>query len=259
MEKILAITLATFKESIRSKVLYSVMFFAAVLVLVSTFFGTVTIGDQVKVIKDFGLFSVSIFSIAFAVISGTTLLFKELQRKTIYNILSKSVYRWQFLLGKYFGMLLTASTLVVSMGLSLLAYLWFFEGGPDFLILSAMFFMVLELVIVCAAAMLFSSIVVTPLLSGLFTFATFLAGRSTEYLLYFVQYKEVDGLAADLLVALNKLLPNLDKLNVVNEVVYGEAYALPVERMLWSSVYALCYAGVLLIAANMIFRRREFN
>ena len=259
MDKIKAIALATFRESVRSKVLYAVLFFAAFLLLVSTFFGTVTIGDQVKVIKDFGLFSISIFSVAFAVISGASLLSKELTKKTIYNILSKSVYRWQFLAGKYLGMLITAFSLVIMMGVALIVYMYFFERRVDFLILDALLYMVLELIVICAAAIFFSSIVVTPLLSGLFTFGLFLAGRSTEYLLYFVRNGDLAGAPASMLKGLNAILPNLDKLYVANEVVYANVEALTAARLFWCTLYAVGYAAMLLTAANIIFTRREFN
>jgi len=81
MMKILYIGINTYRESVRSKILYSLIFFAVIVVCVSAFFGSVTIGDQVKVIKDFGLFAISLFSAAYAVISGSALLSKELSKK----------------------------------------------------------------------------------------------------------------------------------------------------------------------------------
>lgn len=259
MNKIWAIALTTYRESVRSKVLYTVVFFAFLIIGISSFFGAVTVGDQVKVIKDFGLFSISIFTVAFAVISGATLLSKELAKKTIYNILSKAVHRWEFLIGKYIGMLLTTSVMLALMGVCFVTYLYFFEKQIDYLIIYAIFYNFLELVIVCAAAIFFSSMVVTPVLSGLFTFGIFLAGRSTELLLYFINEGVAQGAMASILKNLNVMLPNLDKLNVANEVVYSNLSAFGFERMIWSSIYAISYAGILLILANFIFRRREFN
>ena len=256
MGKIFSIALNTFRESVRSKILYSIMFFALVLVAVSAFFGTVTIGDQVMVIKDFGLMSISLFSVAFAVISGSTLLYKELSKKTVYNILAKPVSRAQFVLGKYLGMYVTVAVLASLMGLGLSLFVSMFEGRADMLLFEAYFYILLELLIVCAAAMFFSSIVVTPMLSGLFTFGVFLAGRSAAQMLYFVS-PQSDSLGATAIRFLCSILPRLDILNVGNDLVYGASISK--DHLLWAVLYALAYSGVLLILASVIFKRREFN
>jgi len=257
MIKIVAIALTTFRESVRSKVLYSVLFFAVVMVLVSALFGTVTIGDQVRVIKDFGLMSVSLFPVAFAVIAGTSLLSKELAKKTIYNILAKPVRRSEFLWGKYFGMLATTIVMALAMGAGLSAFAWVLEGRIDDALFVGYAFSIMELIVVCAAAIFFSSIVVTPLLSGLFTFGVFLAGRSAEYVLFFIKEKSVNGPLATFLRGLYAVLPHLDLMNFSNALVYGK-YP-PFDYALFCLLYAMGYAGVLLILAGMIFSRREFN
>lgn len=259
MKAIEAIALTTFRESIRSKILYVVIVFAVIMVLVSTFFGAVTIGDQVIVIKDFGLFSVSLMSVAFAVISGSSLLSKELNRKTIYNILAKPVNRWEFLLGKYLGMLMTITLLIALMGIALSAFVVIFEQRLDVLMLRAYMFIWLELIIVCAAVIFFSSIVVTPMLNGLFTFGVFLAGRSIDYLMYYLSAAETPSLLAIVLKGMNAVLPHLSALNVSNEVVYGNVAVVSLSRMMWSFLYALGYSSILLVFANWIFKKREFN
>ncbi|MEZ4753011.1 MAG: ABC transporter permease subunit [Bdellovibrionota bacterium] len=256
MQKISTIAINTFRESIRSKILYSLIIFAGVLVLISSLFGSVTIGEQDKVVKDFGLFCISIFTIAYAVISGASMVHKELSKKTIYNILSKAVRRWEFLLGKFLGMFLTLLVMLALMGSALLALSYLLESQNNLLLLQAYFYQALELLIICATVIFFSAIVVTPLLSGLFTFGVFLVGRSISYLLFFVESGEVSGLTAKILKLLNLVLPNLDKLNINDEVVHG--YSMTPEHMLWSTVYAVSYAIVLLILAAAIFRKREF-
>lgn len=259
MKKIYIIALNTFRESIRSKILYSVFLFAILLLLASTFFGTVTIGDQIKVIKDFGLFGISLFSVAYVVIAGATLLQKELAKKTIYNILGKSVQRSEFIVGKYLGLLSTAILLTLVMSLGLLAYLYLFENKLDFLILYAAAYLIFELIIVCAASIFFSAIVVTPVLAGLFTFGIFLAGRSSQYLSYFIEQEGLQSYAEKFLKVVHYSLPNLDKLNVINDVVYMNLSMVSPEKIIWSSIYAVSYAAILLTIATIIFNRREFN
>lgn len=256
MQAVWLIALNTFRESVRSKILYSVIFFAIVLVGVSALFGSVTIGDQINVIKDFGLFSISIFAVLYAVISGSTLLDKELTKKTIYNILSKSVHRWQFLLGKYLGMLITEAVLVGLMGLGLLAFLALFDATLHWQLCVALCYLYLELVIVCAAVIFFSTIVVTPLLGGVFSFGVFLAGRSAEYLLYFIKNGSIEPPLSSMLQGLYLVLPHLDQINISDLAVYGRV---PELSTFWLAFgYSFGYAAVLLVIANMLFRRRDF-
>lgn len=255
--KIAVIAMNTFRESVRSKILYSTLFFALLLVGLSAFFGSVTIGDQVLVIKNFGLTSISLFSVAFAVISGSALLQKELSRKTVYNILAKPVSRAEFVLGKYFGMVATVALLVALMGAALSLFVSIFEGRFDLLLCAGYGYTLLELLIVCAAALLFSSIVVTPLLSGLFTFGIFLAGRSVGYLLFFLTSADEHSLHSILFRTLYWLLPRLDVLNIGNDIVYGAS--IDKTNFIWSLLYALGYSGIMLTLATAFFSRREFN
>lgn len=257
MRRVFAIATTTFRESIRSKVLYSMFFFAIAIVLVSALFGSVTIGDQVVVIRNFGLFSLSFFGVAYAVISGASLLAKELARKTIYNVLAKPVRRWEFLWGKYLGMLTTVTLMIIVMAAGLIGFTLFFDSNFNPAMIQATYQIILQLMIVCACTIFFSSIVVTPLLSGAFAFGVFLAGRSTEYLLYFVNNQSIKGILAGLLKGAYWLLPHLNELDMSNHAAYGETASLAF--MLWSSMYAIGYSGILLVLANLFFLRREFN
>ena len=257
MSAISSIAINTYRESIRSKILYVLLFFAVLLVLIATSFSTVTIGDQVKVIKDFGLFCVSLFSASYVSIGGAALLHKELSKKTIYNILSKPVYRYEFVLGKYFGMLLTVATMVVLMSIGLSLFVAIFDGQIDWSLYAAGYSIMLQLIIVAAFAIFFSTIVVTPMLSGAFTFATFLAGRSSEYLLYFVESGKLSGFAAWSLKVLHSIVPNLDSVDLSNSAVYG--LSLGAEAVFWPTIYSLGYSGILLVMAVIFFSRREFN
>jgi Cu-processing system permease protein len=252
VDRIVAISLTTYRESVRSKMLYTIFFFAVLMVAITSIVGKVTIGDREKVIKDFGLMSISFFSVAFAVISGAALLHKELSKKTVYNILAKPVSRIEFLVGKYLGMLWTGAVLVGLMGAALSLYLVVLEDRADLSLLQAYVFIGLELTIVCAAAIFFSALVVTPLLSGLFTFSIFLTGRSAEYIRAFS-----DLTGSSVAKTIYWMVPHLHALNVSNGVVYGEVRSL--ENMIWSAAYAITYAGVLLVLSAVAFRRRQFN
>lgn len=252
VEPVGIIALTTLRELIRSKILYVVMFFAISVIALSSFFGRVTIGGYGRVVRDFGLSSVSLFSVAFAVIGGASLLQKELSKKTIYNVLSKAVYRAEFLFGKCLGMILTGLILIAMMGCALSTYLTLIEGHFSTSLLYGYLFISLELMIVCSATIFFSSIVVTPLLSGLFAFCIFVAGRSTYHLITFA--KGYESRAAEIA---SNFLPRLDLLNIIDDVVYDELPAF--SQILWSILYSLSYSLILVVIGAFFFRRRDFN
>lgn len=251
------IALNTHREASRGKIFSSAIFIAALVVISASLFGTVTIGDQVKVIKDFGLFAISFSSVAFATIAGANLLYKELARKTIYNILSKSVQRSEFLLGKYLGLVLTSTLLIIILGLGLISFAALFEAKIDFLLFEAILFVILESLVLCSFAIFFSCIVVTPLLSGLFVLGVFIAGRSVEYLSFFSNSAENSAAVRASAKVLHVVLPRLDQLNHSDSIVYGIEISSSV--FFWSLAYAVGYASILLLISNLVFAKREFN
>jgi hypothetical protein len=99
--KIRAIALNTFKEAIRDRILYLLFFFAAIALIFSRLLAVLTVGDRAKIVKDVGLASISIFGVLMAILIGTGLVYKEIDKKTVYTLLSKPIQRWQFLLGKF--------------------------------------------------------------------------------------------------------------------------------------------------------------
>jgi ABC-type transport system involved in multi-copper enzyme maturation permease subunit len=253
--KILAVALNTYREAIRNKVLYSILFFACLITAVSAAFGSASIGETSKFIKDFSLFSISLFGVVTTVVLGVNLLNKELVKRTIYNILSKPVPRWQFLVGKFMGLLATLVVMMVLMTTALLALLWLVEGRIEWELLPVVGAMMLELAVLSAAAVFFSTVVVTPALAGLFTAGTFIAGRSSGTLSFFFSAEQPAALrhAAK---AVYLILPHLDRFYVADRVVSG--IALSASYYLYLALYALLYVILLLLLSVIIFRRREF-
>ena len=261
MRKIVALAQNTLRESLRSQVLYSIVVFAILLVLAAALFGRVSIGDQMKVVKDFGLFSISIFSVAFAIISGALLLHKELARKTVYNILAKPVTRYEFVVGKFLGLFANALSVILILGILLVSACAIAEGKFDGLLIQSLYYIALETMIVCAATIFFSAIVVTPILSGLFSLGLFIVGRSSGYLLKMSDSLAESGanLGAEALKGLYPVLPHLDQLNVSNDAVAGLSDVFSVSRAVWAISYSGGYSLVLILLAVIIFARREFN
>jgi Cu-processing system permease protein len=251
MEKLGNIAYITFLESIRAKVLYGILLFAIGIIIASSLFGSVSIGDQVKVIKDFGLFGISILCVGYTVVAGSTLLYKELSRRTIYNVMSYPVTASEFVVGKFAGLLLTAVILIIGMSLGLILYVALFEGKIDLNLFYSIYFMSCELMIVSAYVMFFSSIVVTPLLNGVFAFSVFFAGRNAGYI-YDLAHQS-DSIIS---VVIYWLLPHLHLMLVNDGIVYGVTPAFG--HMAESLFYTVGYSVILLTIATICFNRREF-
>jgi len=254
--KIWALAFNTAREAVRNRLLYSIIFFAVLMVAISALFGSASIGDQMKFVKDFSLASISLFGVVIAVVLGVNLLHQELTKKTILNILSKPVARWQFVLGKYFGLLLTLSIIVIAMSAALVSFLAVLEGRLDGGLVLASATTLLELVIVIAIAIFFSSLVVTPSLAGLFTVACFIAGRSAGYLEYFSSAEHSRAVQVFARV-LSWMLPHLNMFLIGDQVVYGDH--IEAGYVLLLAGYAVTYAGVLLLLSTALFSRREFK
>ncbi len=256
MSKIFALALNTTREAIRNRVLYSILAFAVLMVAVSAVFGSASIGDQIRYIKDFSLMSISLFGVIIAVVLGVNLLHQELSKKTILNTLSKPVARWQFVVGKFVGLLFTLSVVIAGMAVGLGMFLTLLEGRFDNIILVAAFASLLEIMVVIAFAVFFSSLVVTPTLAGMFTLGCFIAGRSTQYLDYFLS-NDTSPFIRSLARMLNAALPRLDYFLLGDRLVNGDMIG--AGTLLFLIGYAIAYSAVLLLLAAGFFSRKEFK
>lgn len=243
---------ATIREAIRAKLLYIAIFFSVMILASGSLFGSVSIGDHVQIVKDFGLFSVSIVSVCFTIFTGSSLLNKELTQKTIYNIMSKPIFRWHFIVAKFAALAVIGSGLILSMGLVLMLYVSILQSSFDCSLFVAYVFMILEVILVAAILLFFSSIVVTPLLNGLFTVGIFIVGRCSVYL------KGVPGVEVNTLQkVLYYILPHFDSLWVADGVVFQ---VFPdVTYFIFSLVYVILYSTILIVIACIVFNFKEFN
>ena len=254
--KILAIVLNTFREAIRNRILYSVVLVAFLLVGISALFGAVTMGSQVQVIKDFGLFTLSFFGAIITIISGTTLLHREIKLKTVHNILSKPVARWQFIVGKHVGLCLTVAVIVGLLGLGLTVFTAIFEGTIDSLFFQGTLLAVMELIIIASVSVFFSTLVITPSLNGMFTLGTYIAGRSIAYLQYFLANEEsYDPVLIGIVKCFDVILPDLSLFNYNAMLVNNQA--VPLSSMMHALVYCLSYSVLTLALATLLFQKRE--
>jgi len=253
--KIKVIALNTFKEAIRDRILYLLFFFAATSIIFSLVLALVTVGDKIKIIKDVGLASLSLFGALMAILIGTGLVYKEIEKRTIFTLLSKPIGRAEFLLGKFFGLALTLLVMLLLMSLIFLALVFFHTFKLEWRIGLAIFYIFLELILLTSVAILFSSFT-TPILSSLFSLSFYLIGHFSWGLEILIKKKK-SGLARILLQFLYTLLPDLENFNFKTEVVHR----LPIsfKFLSYSLLYGLVYTLFILILAVLVFRRRDFT
>ncbi len=252
--KIRAIALNTFKEAIRDRILYLLLFFVAVCIIFSRILALLAVGDRAKIIMDVGLASLSLFGILMAILIGTGLVYKEIDKRTIYALLSKPIQRYQFLLGKYLGLLLTLAVMLVLMTLIFLVLLLLHKypvGGSFFM---AILFIFVELCLITAVAMLFSCFS-TPILSTLFSLSFYLIGHLSWGLETLIA-KIPQGGVKTLARIFYTFLPDLENFNFKTEVVHH--LPIPPQIFLYSFLYGLFYTVFILTLAVMVFRRRDF-
>jgi ABC-type transport system involved in multi-copper enzyme maturation permease subunit len=262
------IAVNVFRESVRDKVLYNLVLFAIIMMASSYLIGQLTAGQDIKIIKDLGLAAISIFGLFIAVFIGIGLVSKEVERRSIYSLLSKPIHRYQLVLGKYAGLVLTLAVniaIMVAAFYLVLAYMkWMAPeamlealDGPamDPRMLKAVVLTFAQLSIVTAIALFFSTFS-SPMLSATFTLGIYVAGHFSADLKNFGAV--VDSPAAvSVARGLYWVLPNLAPFDVKSQVVHAQAVPWP--YLMLTLAYGAVYVGVLLTMAVMIFTRRDFK
>jgi ABC-type transport system involved in multi-copper enzyme maturation permease subunit len=258
MQRIMTIALGAFKESVRERVLYNLIVFAFLMIGAAILMGSISVGVERIILVNLGLSAISVFGLLIAIFIGIGLVSKEIERRTIYNILSKPVTRAEFILGKYAGLLVTlfVNTAIMTAGFYLALAIQ--KGSlalSDFSLLIAVYFILLQLAIVVGVAIFFSCIS-TSILSAVFTFCLFVIGNFSSDIRWFGQ-----GSGSPLLekatTVLYYVLPNFEDFNVIDKVAHGAR--IPGVFVIANTCYALLYIAVLLSGAVLIFEEREFR
>src|ERR1044072_2395304 len=256
--RISAIARNAFREAVRDRVLYNLVLFVLLLTGASVFIGELSGGQERKVIVDLGLSAMLLFGVFIAIFVGVGLVYKEIERRTIYAVFSKPVGRGEFLVGKYFGLCLTLLVNVLVMGVGVSLALVYVSHGWDPLLLTicpAVLLMYMELMLLTAVALLFSSFS-SPALSALLTFLVFIIGHFSG---------DLKNLAVSLgststrylFTGLYYLLPNLANYSFISPAAHGRA---PSTGFVFATaLYAIVYIAVILAAATLVFSRRNFK
>jgi len=253
--QIKTIALNTFRETIRDRILYSLLVFAVLMIGLSYFLSELSVGDFERIVIDFGLTCVHIFGAIISIFIGITLVSKEIEKKTIYSIVSKPVSRIEFVLGKFLGLSLTVLVTTFLMSLFSFIVVLLQSGNMRFSLFFVSGMIYLELLLLIAIAILFSSFT-TPTLSAIFALSFFFLGHLSPQLKFFGMKAKSNFLKYAAL-SIYYLLPNLENFNFKNSVLYGISFDF--FHLMYVVVYWLVEICLLILITNIIFRRRDFK
>ncbi|HOD51066.1 MAG TPA: ABC transporter permease [Candidatus Hydrogenedentes bacterium] len=251
--RVLAVARNTFREAVRDKVLYVLLLFAATAILGSKALGWISIGQDIKIVKDISLAAVSIFGVLIAIFVGTNLVYKEIDKRTIYTILCRPMHRWEFVLGKYFGLAALLALVTVVMAFVAAVYVVILGGGLDIVFFEAVLLIYWQLLLLTALAVLLSALT-SPILGAIIVFSTYIAGHATT--IFTELPPQFDGtFSKRVLEAIYYIIPNLSNFDIRAEAANG----VPVASgyVLWALAYGTVYTAVLLVIASLAFQDKD--
>jgi ABC-type transport system involved in multi-copper enzyme maturation permease subunit len=253
LRPVVAVAANTFRETVRERVLYNLVFFAILMTACGLLLGQLSIRQDEKIIKDVGLAAMEIFGTLIAVFIGIGLVSKEIDRKSLYPLLAKPLSRTELYLGKFAGLSFTLLVNVAAMSAGLFLTLLVTRGGADPGLLKAIVPIYLSLLLVVAIALLFSTVTSTAL-AAVCTVSLLVAGRFSDVVR---NMKQVTTAVPDAVVdALYLALPNFRNFDLKDKVTYGDPVAW--SAVGWIALYAVAYIALVLAVGVACFRRREF-
>jgi ABC-type transport system involved in multi-copper enzyme maturation permease subunit len=252
MNHIRVIATHTVRQVLRERILYNLVAFALLMILSAVLLSRLTVGEAQRIIVDVGLASINLFGVAISIFVGITLVSRELDRRTIYIILTKPVPRSHVILGKYVGLCVTLFLNWTVMVMGFLAVLFSMKIAIGGALMQALLTTYLELAVVTAVAVLFSTVTTTTL-SAMFSLALYIIGHGVSGLRTLIE--NIDGWTQSGLMAVTYILPNLELFNlkghvITNQLIHGYAFAHLI-------AYACAYVACLLWLAAVLFKRKD--
>ena len=254
MSRIWTVAACTVREAVRDKLLYNLVVFALLLIVSTILLSRLTLGDFHRLVLDVGLAAINLFGVVIAIFVGVGLVNREIERKTIYVVLSKTIPRWQFLLGKYVGLAGTVAANVAIMAVGLALVLWLMGIPVRGELAAVLLAICLELWVLTAVALLCSTVTSTTL-SVICTLTVYVVGHSIGQLTTFGE--QLDPIGRTVVTVAAYVLPDLERFNLKGLVIEPQPFgSLQVFGLI---AYGLTYIGFLLALATAVFQRRDFQ
>lgn len=257
IHRIRAIAFNTFREAVRDRILYNLVFFALLLVALAPLLGQISAGVQRVLLINMSLSAISIFGTVISIFLGISLVSKEIERRTLYPVLARPVGRGEFIVGKYLGLAGTLLTNTAAMALGFYLTLWGVMrhiGRGDANVLIAIYFILLQFLVIIGLSLFFSSFS-SPVLSALFTLCLFVAGTFAADLRSFAY--SVHGPQSWLALAASYLIPNLASLNVITRVAHD--HVISAALVGYNTLYCALYTLATICGAALTFSRRNLK
>lgn len=270
MRRIGLVAWHVFKESVRDRVLYGIGAFALILVAGTLAIGQITAGQDLKIVKDLGLATIELAGALMTIVIGVGLVSREIERRSVFGLLAKPLPRWEFIVGKYCGLVLTIVVNVWAMAAALYVVLaWLHVVTPENVrasweapaldprLLLVILLVTAEMALLTAVALLFSTFSSSALMSIVFTVGIFVTGLMSADLRHFPDLVETPRAIGWIVTAVGWIVPAFSEFDVKSQVVHGRAVG--AGFVAYTLAYAGVYSAAALAGAVAIFSRREFK
>ena len=269
MRKTWVIALATFREGVRQPIFYVLLFVAAALLIVSTVLPYYTLGEDLKMLKDTGLATIKFAALLVALRTASTSIAEEIEGRTAITLLSKPINRRQFIVGKFFGIILSASALFLALGALFLLIVYYKVGydaremarpAPEvaeklaevWLIVPGLILALFEVAVLSSISVAISTRL--PMLMNLVICLTvFILGHLTPILVQ--QSAGGFELVSFMAGLLSVVFASLEVFNIEAAIATGSQ--VPWNYVFWSFVYCVCYSTAALLLAFILFEDRD--
>ena len=254
MWSVAVIAVNTFRENLRDKILYNLLFFAVLLIGASVLLADLTIMEHHRMVTDMGLAAINLIGVIIAIFVGIGLVSKEIDRRTIYTIMARPISRARFIVGKYLGLVLTLAVNAAIMVIVFFGVLVMYRVPISGVLLQAIQLIFIEWLVVTALALFFSTFSSTTL-SAILTMAFYVIGHLTADLKGIAE-KSDSGVVKAVMNSLYYVCPNLEMLNIKGQASHGVQVAFAYQGL--ATMYGLLYTVLLITAACVVFQRRDF-
>jgi ABC-type transport system involved in multi-copper enzyme maturation permease subunit len=254
VRNVIAIASSVVRDAARKKIFYVVFLFGIAVLALAPLLPTFDLGLRAQFLRDISISLTSLFGVVLAVVLSVNQVPGEVDKRTIYNILSKPVSRAQYLLGKYVGILVSLAAIMFVMGIEILILLAAKVHVFSPIVFEGVFAVFLESAIIAAFCLMFSTFAAAPITVFAAILFYFVCHMKTGFL-YSKMVTGTHGFVKVITGALYYAIPNLENYNTSNQMGYGKAFSLA--GVLRITGYAALFAAVLVILGFLAFRRRD--
>lgn len=243
----------TFKESARNRISFVILLIAIACILLTRAVAYVSPETEDKMVVDFGIFAITFFGMIMAIFNGSNLIYKELEKRTIYTVMSKPIHRYEFVLGKFIGLLFAISTNLLLVSCIFVIYCMVIKISLSAAFFVAVFCIFLQISMVIGISIVFS-LISSPLLSASFSMMFYIFGYWLEGLRDLIPL--VENHAGQFVIEwVYKVLPKLFYLDFKYQASHGLSIT-PMEAIM-AILYGVNYVALFLVIATLLLNKKE--